>query len=149
VGGFDVTFVPRGRALAAVAIAVVVGLSAAVPIVLAHEERQVAGYDIEIGLIGEPVYVGDRSGLELFVHKGDQPVMGLEKTLKTAVAYGDRSNELPLSAREGDAGVILGLVALGVALGSRRSGSGDEVGPETAPNPGEAGAAPGSRRRRS
>lgn len=226
------TFVPRGRALAAVAIAVVVGLSAAVPIVLAHEERQVAGYDIEIGLIGEPVYVGDRSGLELFVHKGDQPVMGLEKTLKTAVAYGDRSIELPLSAREGDAGayesvfiptaagpytfhvsgmidataidetftsspsgfgevqdaasgqfpvqlpsivdlsaqaekgadaagrqplalglgvagVILGLVALGVALASRRSGSGDEVGTETARNPGEAGAAPGSRRRRS
>jgi hypothetical protein len=92
------------RALALAIIAASVGLSFAAPTVLGHEERQVAGYDIEVGLIDEPVFVGDRSGLEMFVHKGDQPVEGLDKTLKATVSYGDRSIELALSPRESDAG---------------------------------------------
>ena len=33
---------------------------------------------MEIGLIDEPVYVGEASGLEFGVSKGEQPVEGLE-----------------------------------------------------------------------
>jgi hypothetical protein len=90
------------RAFAVAIIGASLALSFGAPTVLGHEERQVAGYDIEVGLIDEPVFVGDRSGLEMFVHKGDQPVEGLDKTLKATVSYGDRSIELPLSPRESD-----------------------------------------------
>ena len=31
---------------------------------------------MEVGFINEPVFVGDKSGLEFFVHKGDTPVDG-------------------------------------------------------------------------
>jgi hypothetical protein len=220
------------RALAVAILAASLGLSLAAPIVLAHEEREVAGYDVEVGLIDEPVFVGDRSGLEMFVHKGEQPVEGLDKTLKATVAYGDRSIDLPLSPRESDpgayesvfiptaagayrfhitgkieaatidemftsspsgfgevedvasgqfpaqlpsivdlsaqaekgadaagrqplaiglgvAGVLLGLVALGVALASRRNGSRDEVMTAPAPGAAQSGDAPRGRRRRS
>ena len=67
---------------------------------LGHEERQVAGYDLEVGLISEPVSVGDRSGLELHVTKDDQPVEGLETTLAATVAFGTATRALPISARD-------------------------------------------------
>jgi hypothetical protein len=71
-------------------------------VVSAHEERDVSGYTFEVGFINEPVYVGDKSGLEFFVHKGDAPVAGLEKTLKAEVMYQGQKRDLPLEAREGD-----------------------------------------------
>jgi len=67
----------------------------------AHEERTVAGYSFEVGFIDEPVFAGQRSGLEFFVNKGDTPVEGLEKTLKAQVIYGEQKRDLPLDAREG------------------------------------------------
>jgi hypothetical protein len=95
----------RTRALRAlVVVAAVAGASAlAAPSVLAHEERDVGDYSLEVGFIDEPVFVGERSGLELFVHKGDQPVEGLEQTLKAQAIYGSSSLDLPLSADEDDA----------------------------------------------
>ena len=72
--------------------------------VLAHEERQVAGYDLEVGLISEPVSVGDRSGLEVHVTKDDQPVEGLEATLAATVAFGAATRDLPISARDEEPG---------------------------------------------
>ena len=72
--------------------------------VLAHEEREVDGYDVEVGFMNEPVFVGDKSGLEFFVNKDDQPVTGLEKTLKAEVIYGTTKRDLPLDARLGEAG---------------------------------------------
>jgi hypothetical protein len=70
----------------------------------AHEARDVHGYSFELGLINEPVFVGDKSGLEFFVHKGDQAVTGLEKTLKAQVTQGSASRDLPIDAREGEDG---------------------------------------------
>jgi hypothetical protein len=72
--------------------------------VLAHEEREVAGYSLEVGLIDEPVYVGESSGLEFHVTKGDQPVSGLDETLKAEVIYGESKRDLPLTEREADPG---------------------------------------------
>ena len=65
------------RRLLAVGAAVAIALLVA-GVASAHEERDVDGYAFEVGLIGEPVFVGDKSGLEFFVHKDDKPVEGLE-----------------------------------------------------------------------
>ncbi len=71
---------------------------------LAHEERDVAGYSFEVGLIAEPVFVGDRSGLEFHVTKDDKPISGLDQTVKAQVTYGTQTRDLPLVEREEDPG---------------------------------------------
>ncbi len=98
------TFLHRRRihALTGAAAALVLAAISAAP-ALAHEERDVSGYAFEVGLIDEPVFVGERSGLELFVHKGDAAVSGLEKTLKAEAIYGQSTLPLTLSPDEGDA----------------------------------------------
>jgi hypothetical protein len=88
-----------GVGLAAAVAAVSLAISTAVP-VLAHEERTVGAYDLEVGFIAEPVYVGERSGLEIHVTKGDKPVEGLETTLKAQVIFGSQKRDLTLAARE-------------------------------------------------
>jgi len=71
----------------------------------AHESRQVGAYTFEVGFLDEPVYVGQRSGLELAVTKGGTPVEGLERTLKAEVKYGPATMALDLvPAAEGAAG---------------------------------------------
>ena len=93
----------------------------------AHEVRQIADgrYQIVVGFMNEPVFAGDKSGLEFFVSDlsapatpqasaasdGDEdeesagaPVDGLEKTLKAEVIYQDQTLELPLDARYGTPG---------------------------------------------
>src|SRR3954447_24835096 len=77
----------------AISLAILVAAPAA-----AHEGRTVNGYEFEVGLIDEPVYVGDKSGLEFFVHKDAQPVTDLEKTIKATVTQGSATRELPLRA---------------------------------------------------
>jgi hypothetical protein len=96
------TRAPRAASLAAAGLVAVVALAVSAPAVFAHEQRDIAGYDMEVGLIDEPVFVGERSGLEFFVHKGDTPVSGLDKTLTATVTFGDRTIPLPLSGREDD-----------------------------------------------
>ena len=84
--------------LAAVLLATLAGQA------LAHEERDVAGYSFEVGLIAEPVFVGDRSGLEFHVTKDDKPISGLDQTIKAQVTYGTQTRDLPLVEREEDPG---------------------------------------------
>jgi hypothetical protein len=72
--------------------------------VMAHEERDVHGYSFEVGLINEPVYVGQKSGLEFFVNKGEEPVEGLETTLKAEVTSGSTKRDLPIKATFGEKG---------------------------------------------
>jgi hypothetical protein len=95
---------PRFFRLALSAAASLALLLAAAAPAFAHEARTVAGYDMEVGFINEPVFVGDKSGLEFFVHKGDQPVDGLEKTLTAQVIYQGQTRDLPISAREDSPG---------------------------------------------
>jgi hypothetical protein len=90
-----------GIAAGAAATLLTFGLASSV---LAHEERTVGGYDLEVGFIAEPVYVGERSGLEIHVTKDDKPVEGLETTLKAQVIFGSQQRDLTLSAREEDPG---------------------------------------------
>jgi hypothetical protein len=92
------------RSLVLVAVSLGLCLAIAGP-VLAHEGREVAGYDMEVGMINEPVFTGDKSGLEFSVFKDDQPVEGLEATLSAEVVFqGGAPRSLPLSARWGEPG---------------------------------------------
>ena len=93
----------RARRIVALLSALALGALAA-NTVLAHEEREVAGYTVEVGFLAEPVFVGDRSGLELLVHKGDAGVEGLEKTIKAEVTKDGQTRQLELAAREDDPG---------------------------------------------
>lgn len=70
---------------------------------LGHEERSLGPYTMVVGFIGEPVFVGQKSGLELFVGRGEgeagEPVEGLETTLHATVVQGDDRRELTLGPR--------------------------------------------------
>ena len=92
------------RMAASAALLAVAMTGIAVPLALAHEDNDLGEYAMEIGLIDEPVYVGEASGLEFGVSKGEQPVEGLETTLKAQVIVGEKSMDLPLTAREDQPG---------------------------------------------
>lgn len=80
--------------------------------VLAHETRDVLDgkYHLVVGFMNEPVFAGDKSGLEFWVTENTgvatpgasdeeasgTPVDGLEETLKAEVIYEDQTLELPL-----------------------------------------------------
>ncbi len=82
----------------------------------AHERREVAGgkYRMIVGFLNEPVFAGDKSGLELRVT--DNPpaqgsgepqyrgIEGLETTLQAEVIYGDQKLALPLEPMWRDPG---------------------------------------------
>jgi hypothetical protein len=87
---------------AAVLAAAVLALSAGAA--FAHEEREVGDYSLEVGFIDEPVFTGQKSGLEFFVMQGEEPVEGLEETLEAEVTYGSQTRDLEISPRFGEAG---------------------------------------------
>lgn len=80
--------------------------------VLAHEEVTVGSYTFEIGWINEPVMVGERNGLALFISSaagtgehdhaassdqhGETGVTGAEATLQFTVEYGGVRKTYPL-----------------------------------------------------
>jgi hypothetical protein len=71
----------------------------------AHEERDVGDHTFAVGFIDEPVFVGQKSGLEFFVsHDGEEPVEGLEETLQAQVTYGSQTRDLEISPRFGEPG---------------------------------------------
>src|SRR5262249_55438774 len=65
----------------------------------AHERRTVAGdYTFVVGFLKEPAFQDETNGIDLRVTKnGDEPVEGLDKTLKAEVVVGP--NTLPLELR--------------------------------------------------
>lgn len=94
----------RARPGIAVAAALAV-LAASAGAVLAHEVREVGDYTIVIGLIDEPVFVGQKSGLEILITTGDeQPVEGLEETLAAEAIQGEDRRQLTLGPRFGEPG---------------------------------------------
>lgn len=73
----------------------------------AHEEVECGSYSCEIGWVDEPVLVGERNGLDLFVAPKDKPEEGvadLESTLKFTVEYGSVSQSYDLQPLEGEPG---------------------------------------------
>jgi hypothetical protein len=87
---------------------------AAIP-VFAHEQRDVAGYSMEVGFIDEPVFVGQRTGLEMIVTKDEKGIEGLESTLKAQVVKDGKTMDLSLSSPEGEPGTYHGVFVPTVA----------------------------------
>jgi hypothetical protein len=71
---------------------------------LAHEERTVGDYGFVVGFIDEPVFTGQKSGLEFLVTQGDTPVEALEGSLQATVTFGQESRDLRLEPRFGEPG---------------------------------------------
>ena len=71
---------------------------------LAHEEREVGDYTFEVGMLEEPVFVGQKSGLELHVTRGDEPVERLGESLQATVSFGGETRDLEISPRFGEPG---------------------------------------------
>jgi hypothetical protein len=63
----------------------------------AHEDRKVGDYEFVVGFKNEPVYAGDKSGVELSIsdaQSGDPVVKGVE--LEVEVQFGDETGLFPL-----------------------------------------------------
>lgn len=89
------THLRRGAALVVAAAALTL---VALP-VAAHGGREVAGYEVTVGFMNEPVFTGQSSGLEIFVERDAVPKEGLEETLQAEVSYQDQTRALELSPR--------------------------------------------------
>ena len=79
----------------------------------AHERRTVGPYQVLVGWLNEPAYVGQLNGLDLRVTdtRTTQPVIGLEKTLTADVAAGGLAPfVLIVTARFGTPGAYNGSV---------------------------------------
>ena len=89
-----------GRAsVLAIALTSVVGAGVA----LAHEHREVGEFAITVGFMDEPVFTGQKSGLEFEVvhHDTEEPVEGLEATLSAEVTFGADTRDLEVSPNFG------------------------------------------------
>ena len=102
---------------------VVTALVALLPLTTAaHEHRELGNgqYDVTIGFIEEPAFVGEKNGLYLRVTKpttaagavtpaadaeDGTPVLGLDQTLTAEVILGDQSMDLPLTPAFQEPGV--------------------------------------------
>ena len=71
---------------------------------LAHEVREVGEYTFVVGFLDEPVYSGEKSGLDLRISRGEEPVEGLEETLEAEVTFGSQSLDLPITPVFGEPG---------------------------------------------
>ena len=94
-------------------VALACALVAAPLVAEAHESRDIIDgkYHIVIGFMNEPVFAGDKSGIEFWVTEvpaatpaadaeeaEGAPVEGLEETLQAEVIYEDQTMALPLTA---------------------------------------------------
>ena len=80
----------RSAAVAVLAIAVLVLIPG---IASAHAERSVGPFDLEIGFLGEPAYVGVPNAVFLDLSKGGQPVTDLGDALTVTVGFGDQTSD--------------------------------------------------------
>ena len=72
--------------------------------VLAHESRDVGDHTYVVGFIDEPVFTGQKSGLEFGAFHGEEPLEGLEETLSASVTFGDETRDLEIEPRFGEPG---------------------------------------------
>jgi hypothetical protein len=89
----------RAAALGAV-LTMVVGTG----VVFAHEVREVGDLTFVVGFLEEPVFSGQKSGLDLRVSRGETPVEGLEETLRAEVTYEGQTRDLEISPAFGEPG---------------------------------------------
>ncbi|MDA0301960.1 MAG: hypothetical protein O2822_05480 [Chloroflexi bacterium] len=94
------------RLLAVSALAVLALATAAPTAALAHEGRDVGGYNFVIGFLVEPALEGQMNGLDLQIKKAGQSIAGAEKTLKFDVTHvqSNATRTLPIRAVHGAPG---------------------------------------------
>jgi len=63
----------------------------------AHVNQTVGPYSVFLVLIEEPFFTTNRAGFEFWVHEGDRPVQGLDRTLQAVAANATRKVELAVS----------------------------------------------------
>jgi hypothetical protein len=90
--------------LSAVLVAALLPFNASV--VSAHGHIEVGDYELVIGFINEPAYQGQPNGLDLRVTntKTNEPVKGLEQTLKAEITFGGAKQELAIEPQWGQDG---------------------------------------------
>ena len=88
----------------AAVLGVVLSIGLGVGLASAHEERDVGDVTMVVGFLDEPVFVGQKSGLDLRVSRGDGPIEGLESTLQAEVVHGSSRRALELSPAFGEPG---------------------------------------------
>ena len=94
-------FLRMGRAaVLGAALTMIVGAGTA----FAHESRDVGDHTFVVGFMDEPVFTGQKSGLEFGAFHGEEPVEGLEETLAAAVTFGDETRDLEIEPRFGEPG---------------------------------------------
>ncbi|MEO6294406.1 MAG: hypothetical protein ABIP01_03925 [Candidatus Limnocylindria bacterium] len=71
---------------------------------LAHEDREIDDITMAVGFLDEPVYSGQKSGLDLRVTHHEEPVEGLEETLEAEVTFEGQTRDLEISPVFGQAG---------------------------------------------
>lgn len=76
--------------------------------VLAHETREYkikgAIYAVTVGSLNEPLYVGDKSGIDLTVRKDGVELVGVEKLLKVEMSAGGQKKIFDLATVFGSQG---------------------------------------------
>lgn len=95
------------KVLCALSVFVLLGLLLVPLAASAHTEVESGSYKLEIGWVNEPVIVGERNSLELFVAPKDKPEEGvadLESALTFTVEYGSASQAYDLQPLEGEPG---------------------------------------------
>ena len=75
---------------------------------LAHESREIDDITMIVGFLDEPVFNGQKSGLDLRVTHDGEPAEGLEETLEAEVIFGDQSRDLEISPTVRRAGCLPG-----------------------------------------
>src|SRR5687767_2273615 len=94
-------FLRMGRAAVLdAALTMIVATGAA----FAHDSHGVGHHAAAVGFPHEPVYTGQKSGLEFLVSHGEEPVEGLENTLSASVTFGDQTRDLEIEPRFGEPG---------------------------------------------
>ena len=73
-------------------------------ITIAHESRDIDDITMVVGLLDEPVYSGQKSGLDLRVTHDGEPVEGLEETLQAEVTFEGQTRDLQISPQFGEPG---------------------------------------------
>jgi hypothetical protein len=94
-------FLRTGRAaVLAAGLAMIAGTGA----VLGHESREVGDLTFVVGFLEEPVFSGQKSGLDLRVSRGEIPLEGLEESLQAEVTFDGQSRDLEISPAFGEPG---------------------------------------------
>jgi hypothetical protein len=94
-----ITRIGRAAVIGAVLTAIV-----GIGVASAHESREVGEYTFTVGFLDEPVFSGQKSGLDLRVARGEEPVEGLEETLQAEVTFEAQSRKLEIAPVFGQAG---------------------------------------------